>query len=54
MLPTNMEARLRDLHPETREWSVQPSYYRPISLLDMVDKLFDKLLLARIVMEISG
>jgi len=54
MLPTNMEARLLDLHPETPEGPVQSSSYRPISLLDMVGKLFDKLLLARIVMEVSG
>ena len=49
-----MEARLLDLQPETREGPVQPSSYRPISLLDMVGKLFDRLLLASIVMELSG
>ena len=54
MLPTCVETRLRDLHPETREGPVQPSSYRPISLLDMVGNLFDKHILARILIEVSG
>lgn len=54
MLPTSMEARLLDLHPETLEGPVQPSSYRPISLLDMVGKFFDKLLFARIIIKVSG
>jgi hypothetical protein len=49
-----MESRLHDLHHETREGPVQSSSYRPISLLYMVSKLLDKLLPARILVEISG
>ena len=53
MLPASMEARPRDLHPETREGPVQPSSDRTICLLDMVGKLSDKMLLAMILIETS-
>jgi hypothetical protein len=49
-----METRPRDFHPETWEGPSLPSSYRPVSVLDTIGKLFEKILLSRILIEVSG
>jgi hypothetical protein len=49
-----VETRPRDFHPETPEGPFIPLSYRPISLLDKIGKLFEKILLSRILSKVSG
>jgi hypothetical protein len=49
-----MEKGPSDFHPETREGPSLPSSNRPINLLDTIGKLFESILLSRILNEISG
>jgi len=48
-----VEARSSDLYTETGKRSSTDSSYRPINLLDRIGKLFEKILLARILHEVS-
>jgi hypothetical protein len=54
VLPNSMETRPRNFHTETRKKPSLPSSYRPISLLDTIGKLFERILFSRIVNEVSG
>ena len=48
-----MEARSSELNTETGDGSITAKSYRPISLLDTIGKLFEKVLLIRILHEVS-
>jgi hypothetical protein len=49
-----LEARTRVFDPVNGEGPSIPSSYRPISILDTTGKLFEKILLSRILSEVSG
>jgi hypothetical protein len=51
--PASMEARLRVTHSEAWKDPTQPSSYRPISLLDIGGKLFEKILLSKVHREVN-
>jgi Reverse transcriptase (RNA-dependent DNA polymerase). len=52
-IPSYMKPRLSDRHPQTGEGSGTAVPYRPISLLDTVGQSFEKILLDKILGEIS-
>ena len=54
LLSTSMEARSRDLHPETQEGPIVSFSCLAISLLDTIVKVFEKILSASIPSEVSG
>jgi hypothetical protein len=48
-----METRSSDIHSEASKDPTLPSSYRPINLLDTVGKLFEKILLTRVLREVK-
>jgi hypothetical protein len=52
-LSSSFDTRSSDPHPKTGEWSRTASSYRPISLMDTIGKLFEKILLSRILYEVG-
>jgi hypothetical protein len=48
-----VEARSSDLYTQTGEGSSTGITYLPIGLLDMIGKLFEKILLVRILHEVN-